>query len=67
MEHQEMELVLHSIDQVKIFHHLKLDRFLVLQLMLVQIFHQHKHLQVVESIGVDQYKHVQLQMMLSKK
>jgi hypothetical protein len=67
MEHQEKELVLHSIDQVNFFHHLRLDLFLLLQLMLVQIVHQHKHLNKVEQIEYDLYKYEQLQKRLSNK
>jgi hypothetical protein len=67
MEHQEKELVLHSIDQVNFFHRLRLDLFLLLQLMLVQIVHQHKHLNKVEQIEYDLYKYEQLQKRLSNK
>jgi hypothetical protein len=70
MEHQEMELVLQSIHMVMIFvqmqPHLKYDQFLLLQLMLVKIVHQHKHLKVVEWIEFVQYKHEQLHEKLSR-
>jgi hypothetical protein len=60
MEHQEMELFLHYIDQVKIVHYLIFDLFLLLRSMLVQIFDQHKHLDKFEQIVFDQYKYEQL-------
>ena len=48
-----MVLVLHSINQVIFCHYLTYNQFLLLQLMLDQIFHQHKHLNKVELIEFD--------------
>ena len=71
MGHQETVLVLQSIHRamldVQMKQHLKLDRYLVLQPMLVQIVRQHRHLNMDEWHEFVQYKHEQHHMKLPRK